>query len=109
MNLKRKKLLWLNELYIENEGTIISYWRIYKKYVYEYEVITNKDLMKFSTNEIKGIILANTTIRSTTQKTIKTIVSAYLNWCISRGEININIADTINVNKEGRTNKKTII
>lgn len=105
---EKKKLLCLNELYIENEGTIISYWRIYKKYVYEYEVITNKDLMKFSTDEIKGIILANTTIRSTTQKTIKTIVSAYLNWCISRGEININIADTINVNKEGRTNKKLL-
>lgn len=99
----RRKLIWLNELYINSDLTIVSYWRIYNKYVHEYEVAKNQDVMNFTSDEIKGIILANFTIRSTTQKTIKTVVSSYLNWCINKKYININLANMINVSQLATT------
>ena len=105
---ERRKILWLNELYVKSKLTMESYWRVYKAHIYEYEILKRQDLMNFTIEDIKGIIFTNINIQSSTQRALKTMISGYLNWCISKGWININVASKINVFKESVTNKKVL-
>lgn len=92
---QRNKITFLNKFYKSSLRTAKSYYSLYLNNIYEFEKIYNKDLMYFSVDEIKEIILSKFSASAGTRKTLKIFMDKYFEYGISLGEIQMNVVNLI--------------
>lgn len=93
-----KKLDYIKEMY-DNEKTALTVWRIYNNNIHEYEVSVDKDAMKFDINDIENVLSSKFQYKESYRRTIISFIVNYMEWGVARGDLEVNIAKTINVNK----------
>lgn len=93
-----KKLDYIKEIY-DNEKTALTVWRIYNNNIHEYEVSADKDAMEFDINDIENILYSKFQYKESYRRTIISFIVKYMEWGVARGDLEVNIAKTINVNK----------
>lgn len=93
-----KKLDYIKEMY-DNEKTALTVWRIYNNNIHEYEVSADKDAMEFDINDIENILYSKFQYKESYRRTIISFIVKYMEWGVARGDLEVNIAKTINVNK----------
>ena len=96
MTMKKRKLIYLNEMYKENSlNTLINSWSKYEKHIHDFEKLFNKDLMEFNSNEIKGVITNLVSYGTDVKSGVYNFITNYFKWCIIRGEVIINPCNVI--------------
>lgn len=93
-----KKLDYIKEMY-DNEKTALTVWRIYNNNIHDYEVSADKDTMEFDINDIENILYSKFQYKESYRRTIISFIVKYMEWGVARGDLEVNIAKTINVNK----------
>ena len=101
------KLAFLNDTY-SNANTQLSYFIYYQNFFHQEEVIKNKDVMYFTTQEIKELLISLVDTKPASRGAFLSFINNYLNYCIERGYITINNASSINTNDIKKINKKMI-
>lgn len=101
------KLAFLNDVY-SNSNTQLAYFIYYRNFFHDEEVLKNKDLMYFTTQEIKELLMSLITVKSASKGSFMSFVNSYLNYCIERGYININNASAINTEEIKKLNSKVV-
>ena len=101
------KLSFLNDTY-SNANTQLSYFIYYQNFFHQEEVIKNKDVMYFTTQEIKELLISLVDTKPSSRGAFLSFINNYLNYCIERGYITINNASSINTNDIKKINKKMI-
>ena len=101
------KLSILNDTY-SNANTQLSYFIYYQNFFHQEEVIKNKDVMYFTTQEIKELLISLVDTKPASRGAFLSFINNYLNYCIERGYITINNASSINTNDIKKINKKMI-
>lgn len=101
-----RKLEFLNESY-HTESTMTSYWTLYMSNLHYDEVNKGKDLMDFSTEELK-ILLASCYGIDTTKASMGSFLSMYCRWASSDKKrlININPYTSIKMSKIKKNSKR---
>lgn len=102
-----KKLDYIKEMY-DNEKTALTVWRIYNNNIHEYEVSVDKDAMKFDINDIENVLSSKFQYKESYRRTIISFIVNYMEWGVARGDLEVNIAKTINVNKVTKNKLKII-
>ena len=100
------KLAFLNDVY--QKSTQVAYFIYYKNFFHDEEVLKHKDLMYFTTQEIKELMMSLITVKSASKGSFMSFVNAYLNYCVERGYININNASSINMKDIKKLNSKVV-
>ena len=100
------KLAFLNDVY--QKSTQVAYFIYYKNFFHDEEVLKGKDLMYFTTQEIKELMMSLITVKSASKGSFMSFVNAYLNYCVERGYININNASAINTKEIKKLNSKVV-
>lgn len=106
-NFQLKKLDYIKEIY-DNEASALTVWRIYNNNIHEYEVSADKDAMKFDINDIENVLSSKFQYKESYRRTIISFIVNYMEWGIARGDLEVNIAKTINVNKVTKNKLKII-
>ena len=88
------KLAFLNDVY--QKSTQVAYFIYYKNFFHDEEMLKHKDLMYFTTQEIKELLTSLVNTKPSSRRAFLSFVNAYLNYCGERGYININNASAIN-------------
>ena len=101
------KLAFLNDVY-SNSNTQLAYFIYYRNFFHDEEVLKNKDLMYFTTQEIKELLMSLITVKSASKGSFMSFVNSYLNYCIKRGFINTNQSSSINVKDIKKPNAKVV-
>lgn len=101
------KLSFLNDTY-SNANTQLSYFIYYQNFFHQEEVIKNKDVMYFTTQEIKELLISLVDTKPASRGAFLSFINNYLNYCIERGYITTNNASSINTNDIKKINKKMI-
>lgn len=101
------KLAFLNDTY-SNKNTKFSYFTYYKNFFHEEEIIKGKDLMYFTTIEIKELIMSLVNTKPSSRGAFLSFINNYLNYCVDRGYINHNQAIAINTKEIKKVSKKVI-
>lgn len=101
------KLAFLNDTY-SNANTQLSYFIYYQNFFHQEEVIKNKDVMYFTTQEIKELLISLVDTKPASRGAFLSFINNYLNYCIERGYITTNNASSINTNDIKKINKKMI-
>lgn len=101
------KLAFLNDVY-SNSNTQLAYFIYYRNFFHDEEVLKNKDLMYFTTQEIKELLTSLVNTKPSSRRAFLSFVNSYLNYCIERGYINTNNASAINTEEIKQVNKKFI-
>ena len=101
------KLAFLNDTYV-NSNTQLAYMIYYRNFFHDEEVLKGKDLMYFTTQEIKELMMSLITVKSASKGSFMSFVNSYLNYCIKRGFININQSSSINVKDIKKPNAKVV-
>ena len=102
-----KKLDYIKEMY-DNEKTALTVWRIYNNNIHEYEVSADKDAMKFDINDIENVLSSKFQYKESYRRTIISFIVNYMEWGVARGDLEVNIAKTINVNRVTKNKLKII-
>lgn len=102
-----KKLDYIKEMY-DNEKTALTVWRIYNNNIHEYEVSADKDAMKFDINDIENVLSSKFQYKESYRRTIISFIVNYMEWGVARGDLEVNIAKTIDVNKVTKNKLKII-
>lgn len=102
-----KKLDYIKEMY-DNEASALTVWRIYNNNIHEYEVSADKDAMFFDINDIESILYSKFQYKESYRRTIVSFIVNYMDWGIARGDLEVNIAKTINVNKVTKNKVKIL-
>ena len=100
------KLAFLNDVY--QKSTQVAYFIYYKNFFHDEEVLKHKDLMYFTTQEIKELLTSLVNTKPSSRRAFLSFVNSYLNYCIERGYINTNNASAINTEEIKQVNKKFI-
>lgn len=100
------KLAFLNDVY--QKSTQVAYFIYYKNFFHDEEVLKGKDLMYFTTQEIKELLTSLVNTKPSSRRAFLSFVNSYLNYCIERGYINTNNASAINTEEIKQVNKKFI-
>lgn len=100
------KLAFLNDVY--QKSTQVAYFIYYRNFFHDEEVLKGKDLMYFTTQEIKELMMSLITVKSASKGSFMSFVNAYLNYCVERGYININNASSINMKDIKKLNSKVV-
>ena len=100
------KLAFLNDVY--QKSTQVAYFIYYKNFFHDEEVLKGKDLMYFTTQEIKELMMSLITVKSASKGSFMSFVNAYLNYCVERGYISINNASAINTKEIKKLNSKVV-
>lgn len=101
------KLAFLNDVY-SNSNTQLAYFIYYRNFFHDEEVLKGKDLMYFTTQEIKELLMSLITVKSASKGSFMSFVNSYLNYCIKRGFINTNQSSSINVKDIKKPNAKVV-
>lgn len=101
------KLAFLNDTYV-NSNTQLAYMIYYRNFFHDEEVLKGKDLMYFTTQEIKELMMSLITVKSASKGSFMSFANAYLNYCVERGYININNASAINTKEIKKLNSKVV-
>lgn len=101
------KLAFLNDVY-SNSNTQLAYFIYYRNFFHDEEVLKGKDLMYFTTQEIKELMMSLITVKSASKGSFMSFANAYLNYCVERGYININNASAINTKEIKKLNSKVV-
>lgn len=102
-----KKLDYIKEMY-DNEKTALTVWRIYNNNIHEYEVSADKDTMNFDINDIENVLFSKFQYKESYRRTIISFIVNYMEWGVARGDLEVNIAKTIDVNKVTKNKLKII-
>ena len=100
------KLAFLNDVY--QKSTQVAYFIYYKNFFHDEEMLKHKDLMYFTTQEIKELMMSLITVKSASKGSFMSFANAYLNYCVERGYININNASGINMKEIKKLNSKVV-
>lgn len=100
------KLAFLNDVY--QKSTQVAYFIYYKNFFNSEEKLRGKDLMYFTTQEIKELMMSLITVKSASKGSFMSFVNAYLNYCVERGYINVNNASGINMKDIKKLNSKVV-
>lgn len=100
------KLAFLNDVY--QKSTQLAYMIYYRNFFHDEEVLKGKDLMYFTTQEIKELLISLVNTKPSSKRSFLSFVNAYLNYCIKRGYINTNNASAINTEDIRKVSKKVI-
>lgn len=102
-----KKLDYIKEIY-DNEASALTVWRIYNNNIHEYEVSADKDTMNFDINDIENVLFSKFQYKESYRRTIISFIVNYMEWGVARGDLEVNIAKTIDVNKVTKNKLKII-
>ena len=100
------KLAFLNDVY--GKSTQVAYFIYYKNFFHDEEVLKHKDLMYFTTQEIKELLTSLVNTKPSSRRAFLSFVNSYLNYCIERGYINTNNASAINTEEIKKLNSKVV-
>lgn len=100
------KLAFLNDTY--GKSTQVAYFIYYRNFFNSEEKLKDKDLMYFTTQEIKELMMSLITVKSASKGSFMSFVNAYLNYCVERGYINVNNASSINMKDIKKLNSKVV-
>lgn len=101
------KLAFLNDTY-SNKNTKLSYFTYYKNFFHEEEIIKGKDLMYFTTIEIKELLLSLINTKPSSRGAFLSFINNYLNYCVDKGYINHNQSVAINTKEIKKVSKRVI-
>lgn len=101
------KLAFLNDTY-SNKNTKLSYFIYYKNFFHEEEIIKGKDLMYFTTIEIKELLLSLINTKPSSRGAFLSFINNYLNYCVDKGYINHNQSVAINTKEIKKVSKRVI-
>ena len=104
----KNKVSFLNDTY-SNENTRKAYASLYKNIILEEEIYKGKDLMYFTSEELKEVMLSLVNNKQSSKGSIASIVTKYLDYCINKGYILTNNMKTLSVNELKKENKRFIL
>ena len=104
----KNKVSFLNDTY-SNENTRKAYASLYKNIILEEEIHKGKDLMYFTSEELKEVMLSLVNNKQSSKGSIASIVTKYLDYCINKGYILTNNMKTLSVNELKKENKRFIL
>ena len=102
------KVSFLNDTY-SNENTRKAYASLYKNIILEEEIHKGKDLMYFTSEELKEVMLSLVSNKQSSKGSVASIVTKYLDYCINKGYILTNNMKTLSVNELKKENKRFIL
>lgn len=102
------KVSFLNDTY-SNENTRKAYASLYKNIILEEEIHKGKDLMYFTSEELKEVMLSLVNNKQSSKGSIASIVTKYLDYYINKGYILTNNMKTLSVNELKKENKRFIL
>ena len=102
------KVSFLNDTY-SNENTRKAYASLYKNIILEEEIHKGKDLMCFTSEELKEVMLSLVSNKQSSKGSVASIVTKYLDYCINKGYILTNNMKTLSVNELKKENKRFIL
>ena len=104
----KNKVSFLNDTY-SNENTRKAYASLYKNIILEEEIHKGKDLMYFTSEELKEVMLSLVSNKQSSKGSVASIVTKYLDYCINKGYILTNNMKTLSVNELKKENKRFIL
>lgn len=104
----KNKVSFLNDTY-SNENTRKAYASLYKNIILEEEIHKGKDLMYFTSEELKEVMLSLVNNKQSSKGSIASIVTKYLDYYINKGYILTNNMKTLSVNELKKENKRFIL
>ena len=102
------KLSFLNDTY-SNENTRKAYFSLYKNIILEDELSRGKDLMYFTTQELKEGMLSMVNNKQSSKGSIASIAIKYLDYCVNKGYILTNNMKSLSINDLKKENKRFIV
>ena len=102
------KVSFLNDTY-SNENTRKAYASLYKNIILEEEIHKGKDLMYFTSEELKEVMLSLVNNKQSSKGSIASIVTKYLDYYINKRYILTNNMKTLSVNELKKENKRFIL
>ena len=107
-NFLKNKVAFINDIY-SNENTRKAYASLYKNIILEEEIHKGKDLMYFTSEELKEVMLSLVSNKQSSKGSVASIVTKYLDYCINKGYILTNNMKTLSVNELKKENKRFIL
>lgn len=86
---EKNKNVFLLSIY-DNEGTLRTSYNSFSKNVVPTEVAKDKDVMFFTTIELKDLMNSITSTSINTKIRVYCLIDAYLDWCVNKGYILLN-------------------
>ena len=95
----QNKIIFLNDMGYK-ESTCENLYRMFKNYIYDFELSYNKDLMFFKRSEIENVIVSLATFSIRTKANVISLIRGYVGYWIDRGAVNNNINFVELINRE---------
>lgn len=102
------KKIFLNDTY-SNENTRKAYLSLYKNVILEDELSIGKDLMHFTIEELKEVMLSMVNNKQSSKGSIASISTKYLDYCVNKGYILTNNMKSLSINDLKKENKRFIL
>ena len=99
---------FLNDTY-SNENTRKAYLSLYKNVILEDEISRGKDLMYFTSEELKEVMLSLVNNKQSSKGSIASISTKYLDYCVNKGYILTNNMKSLSINDLKKENKRFIL